>query len=241
MTQVKQQVKELNRVRRTLGRENPEIGLSFVVTKHNLSELSELRPLAFEMEASFIVVTNVLPYTPQFSDEILYGISSSRGWVPTRSPMQPQIILPRLDAWPENLEPLLELLRYGGTIDPIVGHQEKAYGYCRFVREGAVAIAWDGRVSPCIPLMHSYTCYVREREKAIRSYKVGNVKEEPIMDIWQHDEYRQFRRRVVEFDFSPCAQCGGCKYSEKNEEDCFGNQFPVCGDCLWARGIIQCP
>jgi hypothetical protein len=28
---------------------------------------------------------------------------------------------------------------------------------------------------------------------------------------------------------------------ESNEEDCYGNTFPVCGGCLWAQGVIQCP
>jgi len=28
---------------------------------------------------------------------------------------------------------------------------------------------------------------------------------------------------------------------EHNEEDCFGNEHPTCGGCLWAQGFIQCP
>jgi len=44
------------------------------------------------------------------------------------------------------------------------------------------------------------------------------------------------------FAFAPCTFCGGCDLSETNEEDCIGNDiFPVCGGCLWAQGIIQCP
>jgi hypothetical protein len=46
---------------------------------------------------------------------------------------------------------------------------------------------------------------------------------------------------VIAFDFSPCVHCGGCEWAESNEMDCFGNSFPVCGDCLWARGVILCP
>ncbi len=89
-----------------------------------------------------------------------------------------------MDARPEDLEPLLGLLRHGGTIDPLLGHPDSAKGYCRFVREGAVAVAWDGGVSPCIALMHSYTCYILGREKAIRRYVVGNVNDEAITRIW---------------------------------------------------------
>lgn len=238
---VRQNVGHLLALRHMNPRGTPEIGLEFVVTRRNLAELPGLRRLAHDLEASFIVVTNVLPYSREFKEDVLYWLAAGSHRPGERSRWSPEIVLPRLDTRPEVLAPLLGLLRYGGTIDPLLGRPERAYGYCRFVREGTASVAWDGGVSPCIPLMHSYTCYVLGREKAIRRHTVGNVHDESILDIWQGADYRQFRRRVVEFDFSPCADCGGCEYAEGNEEDCFGNDFPVCGDCLWARGIIQCP
>ncbi len=106
--------------------------------------------------------------------------------------------------------------------------------------EGAAAVAWDGGVSPCIALMHSYRCYVMGRQKDIRRYTLGNIADEPLPTIWEREEYRRFRTRVQRFDFSPCTDCGGCNLAETNEEDCFGNSFPVCGDCLWARGVLRC-
>ncbi len=238
---VQKNVEGLHAARRANRRDNPEIGLEFVVTRRNVSELPNLRRLAYSMEASFIVVTNVLPYTEEFKEEILYWLSVGSPYPLVRSRWIPEIVLPRIDARAKYLEPLVGLLQHGGTLDPLLGHPDRAYGYCRFVREGAVAVAWDGEVSPCIPLMHSYTCYILGREKAIRRYTVGNVNNEEIKSIYGRDEYRRFRTRVQEFDFSPCAACGGCYLSETNEEDCFGNPFPVCGDCLWARGIILCP
>ncbi len=241
LNQVQQQVRNLHAIRRAQRRTNPEIGLEFVVTRRNLAELPGLRRLAHNLEASFVVVTNVLPYTREFEEEIIYWLAAGSPRPRERSRWSPEILLPRIDARPEYLEPLLGLLRHGGTIDPLLGHPEKAYGYCRFVREGAAAVAWDGGVSPCIPLMHSYTCHVLGREKAIRRYTIGNVNDEAISRIHEREEYRKFRARIIEFDFPPCADCGGCEYAEANEEDCFGNEFPVCGDCLWARGIIQCP
>ena len=113
--------------------------------------------------------------------------------------------------------------------------------YCPFVWEGTMSISWDGSVSPCIALMHSYTCYVLGREKRIRGYKAGNIGEQSVLGIWNNQEYKAFRQRVLRFEFSPCINCGGCEMVDSNEEDCFGNTFPVCGDCLWARGAIRCP
>jgi len=31
---------------------------------------------------------------------------------------------------------------------------------------------------------------------------------------------------------------GHCRFIE---QDCHGNTFPTCGDCLWGRNIIVCP
>jgi len=81
---------------------------------------------------------------------------------------------------------------------------------------------------------------VMGRPKAIRPYYVGDVREESLRVLWEQADYAAFRQRVRDFDFSPCVDCGGCYMAETNEEDCFGNTFPVCGDCLWARGIIRC-
>jgi hypothetical protein len=46
---------------------------------------------------------------------------------------------------------------------------------------------------------------------------------------------------VQGFAFAPCTFCGGCEMLDGNEEDCLGNEFPACGGCLWAQGLIQCP
>ncbi|MCU0575401.1 MAG: SPASM domain-containing protein, partial [Desulfobacterota bacterium] len=113
--------------------------------------------------------------------------------------------------------------------------------YCPFIREGSTSITWAGEVSPCIALMHSYLCYVLGRAKSIRRFSMGNIAGEGIADIWNKEEYRTFRSRVIGFDFSPCIHCSGCEYTDTNEEDCYGNPHPVCGDCLWSKRILLCP
>ena len=220
---------------------NPELGIEFVLMRKNVHELSKLPSLAYQLDANFIVVTNVLPYTKELSEEILYWLSAANFFTSRGSRWFPEIILPRMDANTEQLEPLVNLLGKGNFMDYLARSSDCAEGYCRFVNEGKTAIPWDGRVSPCVALMHSYTCYVMGRKKDIRRYTIGNVGRDKINQIWNSEEYRQFRRRVIAFDFSPCVHCGGCEWAESNEEDCFGNSFPVCGDCLWARGVILCP
>jgi hypothetical protein len=80
---------------------------------------------------------------------------------------------------------------------------------------------------------------VQQREKLMTLWEVGKVPAEELAAIWAKPDYVAFRDRVRRFDFPPCTDCA-CELAEGNLEDCFGNPHPVCGDCLWARGIIRC-
>jgi MoaA/NifB/PqqE/SkfB family radical SAM enzyme len=113
--------------------------------------------------------------------------------------------------------------------------------YCRFAHEGVTCVAWDGRVAPCLSLLHGHPEYVNEQWHRVEAYAVGHVDERPLAEIWRDAAYRDFRQRVRAFDFAHCFSCGGCPLTESNEEDCYGNPFPVCGECLWAQGIVLCP
>ena len=238
---IQKNVKGLRDARRGNFHVNPEIGIEFVLMRRNLSDLPQLRRFAHSLGADFIILTNVLPYTEELKDEIIYWISAGHLYAFQRSSWFPEIILPRLDANIQNLNPISQMLSHGGGIDFLPTRYSRVNERCPFVWDGSVAIGWDGELSPCVALMHSYTCYVLGREKFIRRYTLGNVAEEKVKSLWNGEEYRSFRKRVLNFDFSPCVYCGGCDLSDTNEEDCFYNTFPACGDCLWARGIILCP
>jgi radical SAM protein with 4Fe4S-binding SPASM domain len=112
---------------------------------------------------------------------------------------------------------------------------------CPFIEKGSLAIRWDGDVSPCLALLHDHKAYVHKYERSLKRHAVGNIQEQSLGEIWNKPEYLTFRRRIQEFDFSPCVLCGGCEYFESNQEDCIGSPIPACGGCLWAQGIIRCP
>ena len=241
LTHVKENVNRLQAIRQARRTSKPEIGIQFVVMKRNLGELAGLRLLAKDIGATFIILSNLLPYTPELSKEILYWLWAGSSYQSSRSPYNPELILPRIEPRREALQPLIGLLEHHWLAPPPLPYREGASGYCQFVGEGAVAIGHTGDVSPCVPLMHSYTCYIRGREKRFRRYVLGNLGGQDIMDIWNGDEYVQYRKRLLEFDFPPCTDCAGCEMAESNEEDCIGNTFPTCGDCLWAKGVVHCP
>mgnify|MGYP006270345315 CR=1 FL=1 len=220
---------------------NCEIGIEYVIMKSNVDELKELRKLAFKMGASFIFLTNLLPYTEEMTDEILYSFSISRSQPEIRTEHRPEIYLPPTDLREDIIRDIAAVGGKSSSISttqvPFNPHQ----GYCKFVEEGTIAVNWKGEISPCIALMHSYDLYIRDREKHINKYILGKLTEKNLKEIWYSDEFINFRKKVKDFPFSDCTQCSGCEMSKENNEDCHGNDFPVCGDCLWARGVIQCP
>ncbi len=252
LDKVKQNLVQLKEQRLRAGQNNPEIGIEFVVMRKNYHELRYLRQLAYELGASFIFLTNVLPYSEEMKNEILYRVSTGLSvqsalntetpWQKKSDRWQPEIFIPPIDFDRKQMEPILALTDYPFSVwspQMPVGLGEK---YCRFVNEGSIVVSWDGEVSPCIALMHSYDCYIMDRKKHIQRYTLGNIGREGVADIWAKKEFADFRERIQEFPFSLCTECGGCDLAETNQEDCFGNTtFPVCGDCLWATGVIQCP
>ncbi|MBN1827658.1 MAG: radical SAM protein [Deltaproteobacteria bacterium] len=215
------------------------IGIEFVAMKRNLHEMPHLSHLASEIKASFILVSHLLPYTEELKDEVLYNgrhtSHDSEGM-----PWMPRWILPNIDWNMLTSNALCEIFRKNQVMSFLDLNLNDRNHYCPFIKEGSVAVGWRGDVSPCPPLMHSYDCYIKERKKRMKQCIVGSVGGTPLKDLWNDSSYALFRQRVDNFDYPACSDCGGCDMVLTNESDCFGNNFPVCGDCLWARGLIRC-
>jgi MoaA/NifB/PqqE/SkfB family radical SAM enzyme len=214
------------------------IGVEFVAMRSNVGELPGLGRLAAQLGATFIIVSNVLAYTPELLHETLYDhrASSLSGAETTAAPRWQ---LPAFD-WDRLLGAALgEALARSGPISFFGADPEETRSHCPFVEADACAVGWHGGISPCPPLLHSYACYVGGREKRITGWEVGKLPAASLAEVWAAPEYVAFRDRVRRFDFPPCTDCG-CELAETNEEDCLGNPHPTCGDCLWARGVIRC-
>jgi MoaA/NifB/PqqE/SkfB family radical SAM enzyme len=157
------------------------------------------------------------------------------------SPTHGKLSLPRMDIHERTRDAFLQALQSGYNVNFGGNSLGGATDVCNFIESGTISIAWDGHASPCWPLMHTHTSYLHGKPHISRRHVVGNVTERDLLDIWLDEDYVAYRRRVQNFSFAPCTFCGGCELSEENEEDCLGNEFPACGGCLWAQGVIQCP
>jgi len=219
----------------------PEIGIVFVAMKRNIHDLPSLLQIGSRLDVARFLVTNVLPYTEELRKEILYS-RALMDMIYQPPLLVPHVKLPKIDvdqiAWKSLYEALCSEGQSVSIGDSILGEESDL---CPFIKSGATAISWEGNLSPCLPLMHTYFSFLDERRRASRRHVVGNIVERSLYDLWNTPEYIALRTRVQAFSFSHCVFCAGCELSWANEEDCRGNTFPTCGGCLWAQGVVQCP
>ncbi len=228
---------------REMNRRGPrriDVGIAFVVMKQNIDDLRKIDRLTEAAGARFVSISNLLPYTEAMVQKMVCNLAL-RLETFAKASGRTEISLPRLDFNDRTKEAIFSLLRTFDNLslmgNPIGAPTES----CRFVRDRCTFVRWDGKVSPCMGLLHTHKTYLNGMERTISAYSLGDVGAGRLHAIWNSDEYSRFREKVRDFPFSPCHLCGGCSLLEKNEEDCGGNTFPTCGGCLWAQGIIQCP
>lgn len=196
----------------------PELGIEFVAMKKNFKTLPKLIRMARDLKASQIIISNLLPYHETMKDEIMYDIDDTGCMFGKES-------------WRTTLFAQMSNMKL------------RTERNCKFVKDKSLCINFQGNISPCYALMHSYECYIYGRKKQMHPCYLGNVTEKKIQDIWMDSGYVNFRRVVSENLFPSCTDCkskDGCSYTDSNEMDCWGNS-PSCAECLWSRKIIACP
>ena len=191
--------------------------------KRNMSELIPLIKLAANHGIGRIIVSNVIPVKEEFNSQIIYGEELNE------------------------VERLIEKVAIK-SLETNVGVKMpeftlKTERSCPFIRDMAACITWNGFVAPCFNFLHTYKCYIYNVEKTIKQIAFGNATRESLTDIWRKMEYVKFRFRVKYFKYPSCTDCKFheiCDFALTNELDCWGNS-PSCADCLFSRGIVQCP
>ena len=228
-------LERLREKRRLNPAKKPELGISFVAMKRNITDLLRVLDLAQKLGASHFSLSNVEPYTAAMEKEILY-VRTLFETMPAEG-----MEMPRLDPEIKNDEALKRLANIfpttGSSVSPAAGRS----GICPFLQRRSASVRWDGQVSPCLPLLHAHTVFLNDHSRTWEEFHSGSLAVRDLAAIWNDAAYRAFRRRLDEFSFAPCTTCNSCDLSSVNGEDCFGNVHPACGGCLWSQGFIQCP
>ena len=235
-------IRTLNKIRQK-SLSSISLGITFVAMKSNVHQLSKLPFFIAQHLVDEVNVSNISPTDEASQNELLYTGLVNMYTGPSKGSVLPTVRLPFFDMnVPEAAEGIASLMRKQNfnlyfNDQPVL----RKTGYCKFVREGMTFVRADGKVCPCMALLHNGYTYMHNIRRKITHCSFGNVKEQPLAEIWNSREYRTFRRKFNEFDFASCLYCGHCELFEENREDCIGNTHPACGGCLWAEGVLSCP
>jgi MoaA/NifB/PqqE/SkfB family radical SAM enzyme len=232
---------------RIRGGHQTKLGLMFVAMKSNIQELPKVIKLANFLHAAELKVTNVMPYSKEMNDEILYrkrlyDLCYNEKLMDSTLEQCPVVQLPIMDFEQAEVSNVIgEVLKQARLLQIGGSNATRKGDRCKFVESQSLFIRWDGEVCPCMALLHNHMEYLPGKERKITHCSFGNVNRTPLGEIWNAEAYRAFRERLNDFSFPHCTVCGDCSYLDENKEDCVGNPFPTCGGCLWAEDFIRCP
>jgi putative metalloenzyme radical SAM/SPASM domain maturase len=123
------------------------------------------------------------------------------------------------------------------------GIRPKAQRHCPFVEEDTLFVNWEGEVSPCYFLWHSYQVMRMGQAKVVKPVFFGNLLEKGLSNVWASEEFRGFREKVKAYEYPNChSWCEKrCDYvlDDPFYQDCFINDIPCC-DCHWNLGFLNC-
>jgi len=217
-------VRRLARAKKAGGSKFPLIHAQLVLSKHNLHDVKALIPMLREIGFARLVVSNLLPQTEDDKDQIVYTPYLSKelrdfvsAWYPVASANQLSIKIPQT--------------------------KFNAEHRCGFVENEALFITAAGDIAPCFRFAHDGQEYVFGRKKKVRAVSFGNITENSLSEIWHRKEYATFRFQNYASRYPSCIDCDYvecCDYITTSDADCYANE-PSCADCLWCRGLIECP
>ena len=235
-------IRRFNRLRQKHGG-GIALGITFVAMKSNVHQLGLLPFFIAQHLVDSVNISNISPTDKASQDEMLYTGLVNMYTGPGKHSVLPTVELPYFD---------MNVTEAAEGIRAMMGKQNfhlyfngqsvlRRSGYCKFVREGMTFVRSDGKIAPCMALLHNGHTWLHDVERRITHCSFGSIRERGLSDIWNSPEYRAFRRKFDDFEFASCLYCGHCELFSENQEDCIGNTHPACGGCLWAEGVLSCP
>ncbi len=216
------QLKQLQ-VLRGLETNKHDLVVQMVLSSQTEMDVPEIITLCAELQASELILSNLMPVTLAQTHQILY----------TQTDHTPMLQKQRY--W-RNLA-----MRKGLNLR-LTEVKLKTDRYCRFVEQQAGVITAGGALVPCYRLAHDGKEYVFGRPKQLRRFSFGSLEQQTLEEIWNSESYQNFRAMVTGNRYPSCPDCDladGCDYVNNSEGDCYGNG-PSCADCLWSRNIVYC-
>jgi MoaA/NifB/PqqE/SkfB family radical SAM enzyme len=219
----------------------PRLGIAFVAMSRNIGDIEKVIQLGTRLGALEFSISNVLAHNQGLREENLYLRSMDQVTSRYAQQWKPLVYLPRMDIDERTEDAIIDVLRCVNQVELFGSRLNQNVDRCPFVERGSLSVRWDGKVSPCLPLLYTHTYFLDDRERLSQAYFVGDLSQRHLSEVWDDPDYLTLRDRLRSFDFSPCTYCNSCEMANDNLEDCYGNVIPTCGGCLWAQGLIRCP
>ncbi len=190
-----------------------------VLHKDNIGIVKKIPELQADLELFKVVVSNVIPTSPEFSDKVVA--------------LDPKLSDAARDAL---------ALSTPGTMTITCDMKPQFPRACEFVRYSAVVVLWNGKVAPCYYLAKKFRVYYFGVEKVIEPFIVGDLSKERLIDIWNKPEYVMFRLKNAISAFPTCLTCSFvefCTFYSEASCDCWGND-PTCAPCPFRLNLTSC-
>ncbi len=223
LEQVLININALNKRKLERGSKTPNVAVQMVLTKDNYEEAPALVELAEQHDIYKVIYSNVVPASLEDADLVVYKMYEKE---PLKGVLDKAIL--------KGLMKKIEIM-----VPEVMLKSERR---CRFIDEDSMMVTVDGYVVPCYRLAHDGTEVVFGRAKVIEAHHFGHVAESSLEEIWQKDDYVNYRSTVYNNQYPSCMDCDmldGCDMAKNSDMDCWGN-VPSCADCLWSRKIVYC-
>jgi hypothetical protein len=119
----------------------PSLGIAFVAMKRNIADLPSILELANRFWATRVLVTNVLPYTAEMCQEMLY-LRALNDMVYSSSSFR--LDLPKINVDSATYDSVYHALRNWRSVNFAGGDLSESTNRCPFIERGATAMSWEG-------------------------------------------------------------------------------------------------
>ncbi len=204
----------------------PIIKFQFTVNTLNVDNIMKLSRLAAELKVKEIVISNVIPLSPEHEDEL--SCLKNDSCLSQLEEMRYYFVRHALETNINFRLPEFDL---------------KTERTCPFIEHDALYITAEGYVSPCIYYAHPWSSTINGITRRLQPVRFGNIHNERLINIWRKREYSKFRFITKYFIMPSCLDCNlenSCSMTLSNEFDCWGNQ-PTCSHCPYSRDLVRCP
>ena len=184
--QVIQNIQNFIAIRNEMAEIRPRIALLVVLSKINQEDLCKILFLSAKLGADCVRVNGLEPYTEEMSHQVLYGDGKTGAT---------EVIFDRAK----------RLARDLGLEIHLPSLSMRPNGMCILRR---CMVDSSGNLYPCAAYAYERPSYWRQKASVHPRLTFGNVLDREFMEIWNNQEYREFRGNISSGKFpAPCQMC----------------------------------